>query len=296
VRVSLHPILVLILIVGGAAAGAGLVAWGALNSAFDLLHRAFFARRLALRRRLEALRSPMSRVTAHASSRRLPWPVLTAVAIGALGAVLAHDVGLSLYLFGMGLAAAWFMSRWGLRPPDLSKQTEQLISAFRGQFAIQPTRFAALAECVPVLPEGPVRAAVETAIARNRVAQDDPLAPLRELPEPVVNRFVSVLDQVEYAGKDATLRLLRDLEERVRAQRRLREQAGATLRTLRNTVRFLAGVNVALAVGLWLVPLLRAYFVVDLVGRLVYIAVTGGAALGVAYFVLETQSLEEQVV
>jgi hypothetical protein len=61
------------------------------------------------------------------------------------------------------------------------------------------------------------------------------------------------------------------------------------------TVLVLVGANLSFSLVVLVVPLARGYFVAHTGGRLLYVALTLTAALGGAYFLLETRATEEQL-
>jgi hypothetical protein len=284
--------------VGGVSAGAGLLAWGGAGMLSDLWRALRRLRPLSLSERLDALSArppalPEVVQAARTWSPQVARAVGGAVGYGVAGALLARDWLLSPYLLALGLALGYVLSRLATRPDDQSKPVALLLDAFRSQYAVHHSTFSALAASVDILPPSPVRRAVEAACAYNGLARPDPLAPLREVRDETLAQFVRALE-VD-TTPDAMQRLLKELSERIKARRRVREAAEGALVLFMGTVIVLVGANLLFALVVLVVPLMRQYFVAQMGGRLLYVALTLTAALGGAYFLLETRATEEQL-
>ncbi len=293
--------------VGSLSAGAGLLAWGSAGMLADLWQKLSRLQPLSLSERLDALTTgplipkaiaplyPGLSGRAGSTPRPNRWPpqVAGAIAYGLIGAALARDWLLSPYLLVLGVALAYILARLAARPDDLSKSVALLLDAFRSQYAIHRSTFSALAAVVDVLPASPVRPAVETACAYHTLARPDPLSPLRQLQDETLAQFVRALE-VD-TTPEAMVRLLKELSERIKARRRIREAAEGALVLFMGTVLVLVGANLLFSLVVLLVPLARQYFVAQMGGRLLYVALTLTASLGGTYFLLETRATEEQL-
>jgi hypothetical protein len=280
--------------VGGMSAGAGWLVWGSAGVLADLWRALRHLRPLSLSERLDALSArPPALPEVVQAARRWPPQVGGAVIYGVAGALLARDWLLSPYLLALGLALAYVLSRLAVRPDDQSKSVALLLDAFRSQYAVHRSTFSALAAAVDVLPPSQVRQAVEAACAYHSLARPDALAPLRQVRDETLAQFVRALD-VD-TTPEAMLRLLKELSERIKARRRVREAAQGALVLFMGTVLVLVGANLLFSLVVLLVPLARQYFVAQMGGRLLYVALTLTAALGGTYFMLETRATEEQL-
>jgi len=280
--------------VGSLSAGTGLLAWGSASLLADLWQMMSRLRPLSLAERLDALslRPLIPNATATKLNR---WPpqVAGAIAYGLIGAALARDWLLSPYLLLLGAGLAYVLARLAARPDDLSKSVALLLDAFCSQYAIHRSTFSALAAVIDVLPASPVRQAVETACAYHTLARPDPLSPLRQLQDETLAQFVRALEV--NTTPEAMQKLLKELSERIKARRRIREAAQGALVLFMGTVLVLVGANLLFSLVVLLVPLARQYFVAQMGGRLLYVVLTLTAALGGTYFMLETRATEEQL-
>lgn len=284
----------------GVAGAAGFGAQALLSEALVLGEAGLRRWRLRGLRSLPACYLVPRREVSREDSPQIPIIPMLVLAVGIAVAIIARDFVLSPYLALLGLGAAWYSGRRAgqVEGQRLTEDIEALVPAFRSLFTVHVAIFPALGEAIRELPDRTLRRRIELAIARHaagRSGLDDALSPLAALDNPHLSQFVFILTRLEQSDRDTADAVLRELEERLRARRRLRDRARTALTLLRGTVRMLQGANLAAVAVVLLMPAWREFFAGPEGHRLGFIVITALSAAASAYFDMETRGLEEQV-
>lgn len=275
------------------ACGMGLLAYAGLTLGTEVV--ASLKRRL-LRR--VVLTTTGNETTIEWGKRRValrPIDVLPALG-GVVLAAIWHTSLLSLWSALLGLAASIVLR--AARPqvtPGLRAEQELFLSALLSRYAVEQSLAAALDGAAADLGEadGPLACAVRETVRRLRIGQtlQQALVPLTTQGQ-TLRRLVTVLSKTPWSAAAETQTLLGELEEDARRKRRLADRARVTLSVVRLTLTILVGANVTAAVLAALLPAWRAHYVAH---PATYLAGTGLALGGFAYFAFRIKALEERL-
>jgi Flp pilus assembly protein TadB len=269
-----------------------------LSDLVRVLHRRLQPRRRRLLNQLlhPAQAQEASQETSSFRPSMKPAVVIFAIA-GLVGAVLARDILISPYLIVLGLGATWANLKQveAQTSGRLADETGELVRAFRGIYAVSGSLYGSLEEAERVLPpEGDLRAAVKRVIARYGAGDDNPLRPLKSLPDPSLRRFVRVLALIGQSDTQAIREALQRLEKQISARKKLRNRVQVVLALMTGTLRILQGANLGAAAIAVTIPLWRDFFTATWGHRATFILATAGFALASAYFQTEKNALQEQ--
>ena len=275
------------------ACGAGFLAYAGLTLTGEVVGG---LKRRLLRR--VVLTTVGQETTIAWGTRRLALrPVDILPALGGLGlALLWHSPLLSVWSAMLGLAASVVLR--AARPqvtPGLRAEQELFLSALRSRYAVEQSLAATLDGAAADLgqADGPLACAVRETVRRLRIGQtlDQALVPLTTQGQ-TLRRLVTVLSKAPWTAAAETQTLLGELEEDARRKRRLADRARITLSVVRLTLTILVGANVTAAVLAALLPAWRTHYVAH---PATYMAGTGLALGGFAYFAFKIKALEERL-
>ena len=224
----------------------------------------------------------------------LSWMALLPLVGGCGLALLWLHPLLSLWAVFLGLTGTWIMySTRASGKTQLRAEQEVFLNALRGRYAVSQSLTAALAGAAGDLenPDSPLVQAALEAVRRLRASQspEQALTPLIDL-SPIMRRLVTVLSRAELTAAQETKTILEELETQAIRTRRLADRARVTLVTVRLTLRVLVVANVVGATLSTMIPIWRSYYCSH---PATYIAGTGLAMAGFAYFSFKIKALED---
>jgi hypothetical protein len=184
---------------------------------------------------------------------------------------------ISLYVFGVGVATAYYLARRSQRAEkiDVDQEIKTLVEGFRSIYRIKPAIFTALEQARDKVEEPLKRyvtAAVETFYVTS--SQRRAFAELRKRSDnPYLNQFVYILERIEVARREAVLNALGDLVERLRRSEELRRQTDIDLTVITMQTRIILFISLGIIFVIALIPGLREVYTGSLGGQVAFIAV-----------------------
>jgi hypothetical protein len=224
-----------------------------------------------------------------------PTDVLPLVG-GVLLALLWRAPLLSAWSVLVGVVAAVVLraSRPGVTAHRRAEQ-ELFLTALRSRYGVAQSLAAALEGAAGDLdaPDSQLALAVCESVRRLRVGEpvDGALAPLTAQGQ-TLRRLTTVLTKAPWSAAAETQALLAELEAGARAQRRLADRARVTLAVVRMTLWILVAANVTAALLGAAIPAWHRHYVAH---PGTYVAGTGMALGGFAYFAFKIKALEERL-
>jgi len=224
----------------------------------------------------------------------LSWLALLPLAGGCGLALLWLHPFLSLWAVLLGLAGTWIVHvTRASGKAQLRAEQEVFLNALRGRYAVNQSLTAALAGAAGDLenPDSPLVQAALEAVRRLRASLtlEEALTPLAGL-SLILQRLTTVLSRAELTAASETATILGELEAQAIRTRRLADRAQVTLVTVRLTLRALVVANAVGATLSTIIPLWRAHYCGH---PATYIAGTGLAMAGFAYFSFKIKALED---
>ena len=224
----------------------------------------------------------------------LSWLALLPLAGGCGLALLWMRPVLSLWAVLLGVTGTWIMHvTRASGKAQLRAEQEVFLNSLRGRYAVSQSLTAALAGAAGDLenPDSPLVQAAREAVRRLRASLtlEEALIPLAGL-SLIMQRLVTVLSRAELTAAQETATILGELETQATRTRRLADRARVTLVTVRLTLRVLVVANAVGATVSTMIPIWRAYYCGH---PATYLAGTGVAMSGFAYFSFKIKALED---
>jgi len=225
------------------------------------------------------------------SQLRVVWIVLAVLVALIVADALLSPVALIVILVGGELFRAQAFSR---RMARLNEDAANLIVQFGSRYPLTRSMTRTLRDAADTLPGGVVRQAVEQSVIRLNMNQNsvEAMKPLRAIAHPVIDRFTSLVADVQDTNQEVFMDTLRLLREDVESRLELRQQARQSLTLVRGTTRALQAVVVAAMTAASLLPNWRSYFVDNPRNWMLFVGMLVIAALGSFYVEAELRLLE----
>jgi len=221
-------------------------------------------------------------------AERLPNQPLPTPPILVCGYILAIGILITVYLISR--------SR-GLPRGQLDRQVGQLVASFRSIYQLKPTIFSALDEAKSKVDE-PLRGYVTAAVQAFYITarQDKALEELRRRANnPYINQFIYILRMSELGRKEAVLKALDDLGERLRRAEDLRRESEVSLTVITSQTRIIQAISLFIVFVIALVPLLRSAYTISWGRQLLFIVVASIGVFTSYYIEQQVSKLKERI-
>ena len=225
------------------------------------------------------------------SQSRVVWIVLGVLAAWIFSDALLSPVALIVIIVGGELFRAQVFSR---RMTRLNEDAANLIVQFGSRYPLTRSVSRTLRDAADTLPDGMIRQAVEQSVIRLNMNQNtvEAMKPLRAIAHPVMDRFTSLVADVQDTNQEVFLDTLRLLREDVESRLELHALSRQSLTLVRGTTRALQAVVVAATTAASLLPNWRSYFVASSRNWMLFVGMLVVAGLGSFYVEAELRLLE----
>lgn len=232
--------------------------------------------------------------------RRLDWSAYLPLPLAIVLAVrfFAPAPLISLYILGVGILTSLYLverARVGERA-ELNRQVGQLVRAFHSIYKLKPSVFSALEEARKKVDE-PLQSHVALAVQAFYISASPDRAYnelRRRVSNPYLEQFLYILERTETASREAVLRALEGLIERLQRHEELRIQSEVNLAVITGQTLFIQIISLIIVFFIAFTGLREAY-TRSIPAQLFFIAVATLGVITSYYIDRRTISLKERI-
>jgi Flp pilus assembly protein TadB len=203
------------------------------------------------------------------------------------------------YILVAGILFSLYLIRrsQGLTRGKLDRQVAQLVDSFHSIYQLKPTIFSALDEAKSKVDE-PLRGYITAAVQAFYITArpDKALEELRRRANnPYIDQFIYILRISELGRREAVLKSLDDLSERLRRADNLRRDSEVNLTVITSQTRIIQVISLAIVLIIAVIPMLRSVYTVSWGRQLLFIAVASIGVLTSYYIDQQVVRLKERI-
>jgi hypothetical protein len=203
------------------------------------------------------------------------------------------------YILVVGVLFSLYLIRrsQGLTRGQLDRQVAQLVDSFHSIYQLKPSIFSALDEAKSKVDE-PLRGYVTAAVQAFYITArpDKALEELRRRANnPYIDQFIYLLRISELGRREAVLKSLDDLSERLRRADNLRRDSEVNLTVITSQTRIIQVISLVIVLIIAVIPMLRSVYTVSWGRQLLFIAVASIGVLTSYYIEQQVSSLKERI-